>query len=146
MPPTNQILQSELYNVRNNRNLYHHRENFTVAQINAGIVALNGIKGYKYRVVDASMIAVGGAATTATDVRILGTRAAASVALVVNAIAGLTQNTLLRAGAANSTILAGGASFTPLDDNTPITVGKTGGNLAGATSVEVSISYCLEKA
>lgn len=146
MPPAvNRLIQAESLNMNNNRVVYQHRERFTVAQINAGATLLNAVRGYKYRINDMSMIAIGGAASGATDVRILGTQGAASVALLVTAIAALTQNTLVRAGAANATILAGGLSFADCDHSTPITVGKTGGNLATSTHVDVLVSYCLEK-
>jgi hypothetical protein len=120
------------------------RTRFTIAQINAGATLLAAVPGFAYRLIDAQMIAVGGAVTTATDVRILGTRAAGSVALLIVAVAALTQSALVRAGAANATVLADGASFTPLDANTAITVGKTGGTGAGATHVDVIVSYVLE--
>lgn len=120
------------------------RTRFTAAQINAGASLLPAVPGFAYRFTDMSMIAVGGAAITATDVRILGTRAAGAVALLAVAVAALTQSALVRAGAANATLLADGASHTPLDVNTAVTVGKTGGTLAGATHVDVIASYVLE--
>ena len=120
------------------------RTRFTAAQINAGASLLPAVPGFAYRFTDMKMIAIGGAATTATDVRILGTRAAGAVALLVAAVAALTQSAVARAGAANMTVLADGASFTPLDANTAVTVGKTGGTLAGATHVDVIAEYALE--
>lgn len=120
------------------------RRRCTAAEINAGVSLLAAVPGYAYRVTDMSMIAIGGAATTATDVRILGTRAAGSVALLAVAVAALTQSALVRAGAANATLLADGASHTALDVNTAVTVGKTGGSLAGATHVDVIAAYVLE--
>src|SRR4051794_31912238 len=118
----------------------------TTAQVNAGLtlLAAPGL-GYAYRLVDASLIAVGGAASGATSVDILGTQAAGSVKLVSDAIAGLTQSTLLRAGAANSAILADGASFTATDENTAITINKTGGALATSTAVDVLLSYVIDE-
>jgi hypothetical protein len=120
------------------------RRRCTAAEINAGVELLPAVPGYTYRMTDAKMIAIGGAASGATDVRILGTRAAGSVALLVVAVAALTQSALVRAGAANATVLADGASFTALDANTAVTVGKTGGSLATATHVDVTMSYVLE--
>lgn len=120
-----------------------HRARFTIAQVNAGATILAAVPGYSYRLHDASMISVGGAAATATSVDILGTQSASSVKLVANAVAGLTQNTLLRAGAANSTILAAGASFVACDANTAITIGKTGSNVATATDFDVLLTYEL---
>jgi hypothetical protein len=122
------------------------RRRCTLAEINAGVELLPAKQGWKYRIVDWSMIAVGGAAAGATDARILGTRAGSSVALAAAAVAGLTQNTLLRAGAANAAILAGGDSFTPLDNNTPVTAGKTGATMTGPTSIDVILTYVAEVA
>ena len=120
------------------------RTRFTVAEINAGATLLPAIPGRKYRMVDASMIAIGGAAATATTVDILATQSASSVKLVANAVAGLTQNTRLIAGTTNSAILAGGVSFVANDDNTAITVGKTGSNVATATHIDVIFSFEVE--
>lgn len=146
MPPVaRRFIQAESYNMANNRVVYQHRERFTIAQVNAGATLLNAVPGFKYRMTDMAMIAVGGAAAAATTVDILGTRSAASVKLMASAVAGLTQSTLLRAGATNGTILADGASFTELDANTAITVGKTGSAITTATHIDFLISYVLEK-
>jgi hypothetical protein len=147
MPPTtkqNIFAQQKLESVNDQR--FTWRERVTAAQINAGYTILPVVPGYKYRISYMVAIAVGGAATTATDVRVLGTRAAAVVALLITAIAALTQSAWNAPGVANNTILADGASFTELDINTAITVGKTGGNLAGATAVDFIIDYTLVKA
>jgi len=120
------------------------RTRVTIAQVNAGLTLLAAVPGYAYRVIDCALIAIGGAVTGATDVRILGTRTAGSVALLVAAVAALTQSALLRAGAANAVLLADGASFTPLDANTAVTIGKTGGTGATATHVDVILTYALE--
>lgn len=126
--------------------LFNIRRRCTIAEINAG-VTLTGIPpaGFKYALRDASMIAVGGAAGAATTVDILGTRGAASVKLLAVAIAALTQSALVRAGAANATILADGASFTDLDANTAITAGKTGSALTTATHIDISIDFVLKR-
>lgn len=121
----------------------HIDQTFTVAQVNAGVTLLPAVPGFKYQLVDEAMIAIGGAAATATSVDLLGTQSASSVQLVANAVAGLTQNTLLRAGATNAAILAAGASFNACDVNTAITVGKTGPNVATATSIRVKVWYHL---
>lgn len=119
------------------------RGRFTTAQVNAGATVLAAVPGYKYRVHDAAMIAIGGAAATATTIDLLATQSTSSVKLVANAVAGLTQNTLLRAGATNSAILAGGVSFVENDTNTAITIGKTGSDLATATHIDVLLTYEL---
>ena len=113
----------------------------TTAEINTGLTLLPALAGVKYQLVDCSMIAIGGGASGATTVDLLGTQSSSSVKLVANAVAGLTQNTLLRAGATNSTILAAGASFAACDANTAFTVGKTGLSLATATGIDVLLQW-----
>jgi hypothetical protein len=122
------------------------RKRYTAAEINAGATILPIAYGYKYKLIDMALIAIGGAATTATSVDVKATQSGVAVNLLAAAIAGLTQNTLLRAGAANAGILAGGVSFVDNDVNTAITVGKTGANLAGATHIDVILSFQLVKA
>lgn len=123
----------------------HVRRRCTVAEINAGVTLLAAVPGFKYRLVDYTIIAIGGAASGATDVRLLGTRSAGSVALTAIAVAALTQSTVNKPNSANNTLLADGASFTQLDANTAVTVGKTGGTLATSTHVDVLVSYVLEE-
>jgi hypothetical protein len=69
------------------------RTRVTIAQVNAGLTLIPAISGQKLRVVDCSIIAVGGAAGAVTTVDILGTQATASVKLVAYAQASLTQST-----------------------------------------------------
>src|SRR2546422_9679679 len=79
------------------------RRRCTAAEVNAGVTLVSAPgAGYAPRMVDCSMVAVGGAAAGATSVDLLATLASASRKLVSKAIAGLTQSALLRAGAANS--------------------------------------------
>ena len=124
--------------------MFHLRQRVLIADINAGLTILPAVPHYRYRLHSMAMIAIGGAVTGATDVRILGTQSAASAALMVAAIAGLTQNTKVVDGSAAGVILAGGASYDQMDINTAITVGKTGGAAATATSVDFILSYSLE--
>lgn len=123
--------------------LFVYRERVLIADINAGYTLLPAVPGYKYRLSNMSMIAIGANGSGATDVRILGTQAAASVALLVTAIAALTRSAVNYPGLANNTVLADGASFGECDVNTAITVGKTGGALATATSVDFEVQYEL---
>jgi hypothetical protein len=122
----------------------HIRSRFTVAQINAGATILAAVAGYKYRVLDMAMIAIGGNVGGSTTIDILATQSTSSVKLMAAAIAALTQSALLRAGASNATILADGASFVQNDANTAITISKTGGSATTATAVDVLLSYALE--
>lgn len=119
------------------------RFRFSATQVNNGATVLPAVPGYKYRIHDLTLISIGGAAAGATDVRLLGTRAAASVAIVAAAVAGLTQSTLARLGASNIAALADGASNTELDAGTAVTIGKTGGSLTGSTNIDVLIAYEL---
>lgn len=122
------------------------RTRFTVAQINTGASLLPAVPGYIYRLIDLTMIAIGGAASGATAVVVLGTRAAGAVTLLSVAVAALTQSAIVKPHTANATVLADGATYTPLDVNTAITVGKTGGSLATATHIDVIANYVLEAA
>lgn len=127
--------------------LLAYRGSSTAAQVNAGTVLLPAVPGYRYRVQDMALIAVGGNAAGATSVDILGTQGGSSVKLMDARVAGLTQNTLLRAGTAtNGLILAAGASFALCDANTGISINHTGSDLSGATSVVVLITYTLVRA
>lgn len=120
------------------------RVHVTIAQVNAGFTLLAATPGYAYRIHDWSMIAIGGAASGATTVDLLGVQATVSVKLGAAAVAGLTQDTLLRAGGANATILAGGVSFAACDANTAITANKTGGALATSTFIDYLLWYSVE--
>lgn len=138
-PTTNQFVRSD-----DQGDIQNIRRRCTAAEINTGVTLLPAVPGYAYRLIDLTIIAIGGAASGATDVRLLGTRAAGSVALVVAAVAALTQSAVVKPNSANVTVLADGASHTPLDVNTAVTVGKTGGSLATATHVDVIANYALE--
>ena len=122
------------------------RVRVSLADVNAGKTVLPATPGIKYRLQDFSVMSIGGALAGVTDVRVLGTRAGSSVALGVVPQAGLGQSALLRAGAATVTILADGASFTALDANTAVTVGKTGGTGTTASAVDFFLSYAVEQA
>lgn len=129
------------------------RTRVTLAQINAGFTVLPALPGVRWRITDLKMVSIGGAFAGSTDVRLLGTRAAASVALGIAAVAGLTQSTMLRlgspfatAGTASIVMLADGASLTQLDANTAVTVGKTGGTGTTATNVDFIINYVADPA
>lgn len=122
----------------------------TAAEVNAGKTVVAAVPGYQHRVIDCTMIAIGGNAATATSVDLAGTRAGA-VLLVVNSVAALTRSARVSMGeapaAGASTILADGASFTALDANTGITVQKQtgGGGLGTATHVDVILTYATDR-
>lgn len=123
------------------------RQRFTLAQINAGATVLAAVKGMAYRLVDMTLIAVGGAAAGGTSVDIIGTRTAAAVRPFVVAVAALTQNTVVKPNSANVTVLAAGASYTLLDANTAVTIGKQSGgaDITVATDFDLILSYAVER-
>lgn len=122
------------------------RRRFTLAEINAGATLLPSVPGYKYRMVDAYLIAIGGAVGATTTVDIYGVQNGVTVKLLAVAIAALTQSAVVRAAAANATVLADGASFSECDANTAITVGKTGANATTATNVDLVFEFALTPA
>jgi hypothetical protein len=125
--------------------VYNIRTRFTIAQVNAGASLLAALAGYKYRMVGARAIAVGGAVGATTTVDILGT-VSTSRKLVAFAQASLLQSAVLRDGGTGTTVLADGASYTANDANTAITVGVTGSAITTATHVDISFDYVIEAA
>ena len=124
------------------------RHRVTAAEVNAGHVVLPAIPGFKYRIVDCKMIAVGGNAATATSVDLLATQGASAVRPVVNAIAAtFNRSVVLRMGAGGSTVLGDGASFAAMDANTAISITKqTGGSgLGTASHIDLLLDYTVEK-
>ena len=121
------------------------RTRFTIAEVNAGATLLAALPGYKYRMVRAKAIAIGGNVGTLTTVDILGTLSS-SRKLVAFAQASLTRSTVLEDGASGAAVLADGASYTANDANTAITVGKTGGVGDTATHVDILFEYVVEVA
>ena len=117
------------------------RTRVTLAELNAGKTLLPAVPGFKYRLIDAKLIAVGGAAAVGTSVNVIGTRAAAPVQLLVVLIAALTQSAVVRAGAANAAVLANGASFESLDANTGITVITVGTAMTTLTHLDVDLTF-----
>ena len=125
------------------------RHRVTAAEVNAGHVVLPAIPGFKYRIVDCKMIAIGGNAATATSVDLLATQGASAVRPVVNTIAAtFNRSVVLRMGASGSAVLADGASFAAMDANTAISITKqSGGSALGtATHVDLLLDYTIEAA
>jgi len=116
------------------------RTRVTTAEVNAGLTLLTPPTGWKIRLIDCTLIAIGGNASGATTVDIL----TGATKLIAAAVAGLTQSAVLRAGAANAAVLADGASFVALTAGATITIGKTGADLATATNIDVILTYALE--
>lgn len=124
------------------------RRRSTAAEVNAGVTILSAIPGFTYRIIDFTMIAIGGNAATATSVDIVGTRSASEVRPAVVAVAALTRSAAVKPNSSNVTLLADGASHTALDANTAITISKQSGgsNLATATHIDLILSYVVEPA
>jgi len=120
------------------------RRRVTIAEVNAGLVLLPAMAGVKYRLVDITLIAVGGAAATATAVIITGVQSTSTVSLISAAVAALTQSAVVKPNTANVTVLADGASFVKNDAAGPISIAKTGSSLATATHIDVILSYTME--
>lgn len=124
------------------------RTRATTAEVNAGLVLLPALAGYKYRLCDVTMISIGGSAATATSVDIVTTQGASAVRPIVAAVAALTQSAVVKPNSANVTVLADGASFIANDANTAVSVSKqsAGSNLATSTNIDVILTYVIEAA
>lgn len=124
------------------------RTRVTTAQVNAGLALLPALDGYKYRLVDVTMIAIGGSAATATSVDIVTTQSGSAARPIVAAVGALTRSTVVKPNTANVTVLADGASFVANDENTGVYISKqaAGGSLATATHIDVVLSYVIEEA
>jgi 7-cyano-7-deazaguanine synthase in queuosine biosynthesis len=122
------------------------RERVAAADVNAGATLAAAVKGMAHRLVDFTMIAIGGAAGTTTTVDILGTQSAASAKLAAVGIAALTEDAIVKPDTGNVTMLAAGASYVANDENTAITIGVTGDDLDTATHIDVLLSYVTEEA
>lgn len=148
MPIRKKSYQAELKKMGDHEVLLTMRTRFAAAELTTtpGVQLLPPTSRGKYRIVNFMMIAIGGAAGGATSINVIGTRAGAEVQLFVALVAALTQNTLVRAGDANTTLLTAGDSFTTLDANTGVNVARVGSALSGATHIDVIVNYALELA
>lgn len=109
-----------------------------------GTVLLPAASRGRYRIVDAFFIAIGATVGGATSINLVGTVNGALVNLVVMAVAGLTQSTVLDMGTAGSVVLADGASYNLMDAGTPISIMRVGSAVSGASNIDVCIVYALE--
>ncbi len=129
-----------------NPNVRNVRVRKSTAEVNAGAELLPAIAGFKYRLIDTTVIAIGGAAATLTLLTISGTQAGAAALLVTHTQASLTRSTVLKPFSSGAVVLADGASFVANDVSTPITIGKTGSDMATATHIDVILTFALEAA
>ena len=106
----------------------------TVAQVNAGYIAVPAHPGRTYTVVDGWARAYGGAAGSTTSVDVTdGTTVA-----IAFGVTGLTENAVLRAGATNTTATnVGTASAT----GAALSIANTGTAVDTATHIDVFIAY-----
>lgn len=122
----------------------------SAAEINGagGKTILAAKAGYKYRIVDVTLIAIGGNASGATSVDIVTTQGASAARPIVAAVAALTRSAVVKPDSANVTVLADGASFVANDANTGVYMAKqaAAGDLATATHVDCILTYVMEKA
>lgn len=118
----------------------------SAAALTAGVVLVPQLKGVRWRMFDAKMIAIGGAAASATSINIQGLVSSSVTQLLASAVAGLTQSTVLRAGATNAAVLADGASFTQQDVNAALTAKTVGSALTGSTFIDVFLEYIADPA
>jgi hypothetical protein len=119
-----------------------HRQRVAVANVNAGATLIAVDAAYKFRMIDCTLIAVGGAASGATGVQV---KCGATI-LVNAAVAGLTQSAVARAGATHIAVIADGASFAAQTAGDEVTITKDGSDVATATSIDVIIMYVLDAA
>lgn len=124
--------------------VYNIRTRTSIANVNTGVTLLPAIPGYKYRLIDATVISVGGAFATCTALTISGTQSTSAAVLLSIAIAALTQSTVVKPNTSNVTVLADGASFVQNDVNTAITIAKTGSSCATATNVDTILTVAIE--
>jgi hypothetical protein len=112
----------------------------TRAQVNAGVVVVAGHTGRTLTVVDAWVRAIGGAASGNDSVDVTDT--VTGTIAVSFARAGLTENTVLRAGATNATATNLGAD---LGAGEGIKVANVGTAMGTATALDYCISYVVEQ-
>lgn len=113
----------------------------TTAEVNAGKIVVPPSPGRSYYVVDAWVRAIGGAAGSNTSVDITDSTTGTIACLFARA--GMTQNTVLRAGAANTTATNLNAKLTQGEG---IKVANVGTAMDTATHLDVCIQYCVSAA
>ena len=118
------------------------RVRHTVAELNSGQVLLAALPGFKYRLIDYKVIAVGGAMVTASSLEIEGNQSGV-VDLVSIAAAALTENATNTDPLANNTVLAGGATYVANDANTAIGLSASG-TADTMTHVDILLTYTVE--
>lgn len=128
------------------------RTRVSAADVSDGYTLLPALAGFKYRIVDFDLVAIGADVADATTVDIGGTQSTA-VKLFACDIGVLTRSRVVKpnttvAGSPASvvTVLADGASYVACDADTAITIGVTGSDISGASDIDVVLSYAVEAA
>jgi len=111
-----------------------------------GFTPCPALPGVRWRLIDATLVAIGGNATTSTSINISGVVAGSAVELLAVAVAALTRSAVVRAGATNAVVLADGASFTQQDANTALTLKAIGATLTVSTFIDFFIHYVADPA
>jgi len=127
--------------------IYELRTRVPIASVNSGYTLLAAITGRKIHIIDAEIVAYGGAvtSTTATGFAIKGTQSASVVQLFTVAKAQAVESFDNRFGSPSTTLLADGAGLVVCDTATAITIAAVGGtDLAGATGLDVTLIYGIE--
>jgi hypothetical protein len=130
---------------------YVGRYGATLLEMNTGFTLLPAVRTAGYRLSDMTVIAIGGttaATAAATGLAIYGTQAGASVKLFTCLLAALIEDAVCRPNVADTSVLAGGASFQRCDYNTAITckaVSAGAFDLITAVSFDVHTIYSLER-
>lgn len=139
--------QSEVQKLIANAPVYDYKERFTVGAVNGGTVVtvLPAVRGFKYRLIDYAIVAIGGTTAGGTNVLLKGTQGGSSATLLTILLAALTRGAQNKRGVGTVTILTDNASFGDCDENTAITFEATG-TFTGATHFDVELFYTLEKA
>jgi len=125
------------------------RHRVTTTEMNNGHTLLAAVVGLKYRLIDISVITIGGnaaATANATGIAVYGTQTN-PVALYSAILAALLQHAVCKVNTANTSVLNSGASFTACDANAAITCrAVSAGNydLITATHFDVILTYALE--
>lgn len=113
----------------------------TRAEVNAGAVVVPPMTDRAITVVDAHMRAIGGAVTSNTSVDIVDTTTGTVACSFAQA--GLTENTVLRAGAANTTATN---LLTRLGEDEGLKVINVGTAISIATALDYTIFYTVTEA
>ena len=126
--------------------IYTKRVTPTVAEVHAGYTVVSAVSGRKIRLVDYSVVAVGGNVATQTHFYVKGTQSAGAVNLVDIAAAALTRAALNKPWTASNTLLVTSSDLAALnacDANTAITLGDDA-QATTATSFIVDITYAVD--